>query len=106
MELDTGGDCVQILREFDLSSFLMPVRAAENDMRKIFRFSLASNTKLANMKRAVRTHFMPDASKRGIQGTAEAILSAVGTTLQVSEALSTETGFQAPKVRPCYSDIS
>eukprot|EP00971_Amphidinium_carterae_P105008 2079241-Amphidinium_carterae.1 len=106
MELNTGGNCIQVLREFDLSSFLMPVWASENDVRKIFRFSFASNTKLANVKRAVRTHFVPNASKRGIQGTAKAILSAVGTTLQVSEALCTETGFQAPKVRPCCSDIS
>eukprot|EP00971_Amphidinium_carterae_P070594 1396100-Amphidinium_carterae.1 len=62
MELNTGRHCFQVLREFDLSSLFMPVRASENDVRKIFRLSFASNTKFANMKRTVRTHFMPDST--------------------------------------------
>eukprot|EP00971_Amphidinium_carterae_P259480 5148593-Amphidinium_carterae.1 len=66
MELDTGRDGVLVLRKFNLSSFLMPVRASEKDVGKILRLCFTSNTKLTNMKRTVRTHFVPNASKRGI----------------------------------------
>eukprot|EP00971_Amphidinium_carterae_P248897 4940592-Amphidinium_carterae.1 len=62
MKLDTGGNGFRVLRKFNFSSFLMPVWAPENNVRKIFRFSFAANTKLANMKRTVRTNFMPDSS--------------------------------------------
>eukprot|EP00971_Amphidinium_carterae_P186097 3694053-Amphidinium_carterae.1 len=74
MELDTGRDRIQVLREFHLTSFLMPVRASENDVGKIFRFGLTANTKLPNMKRTVSTHFMPDPTKRGVQSTSKAVL--------------------------------
>eukprot|EP00971_Amphidinium_carterae_P117170 2320799-Amphidinium_carterae.1 len=60
----------------------MPVWASKNDMGKIFWFGFTTHTKLANVKRTVRTHLMPDSSKRGIQSTSKAILRTVGTTLQ------------------------
>eukprot|EP00971_Amphidinium_carterae_P213303 4233379-Amphidinium_carterae.1 len=60
----------------------MPVRASENDVRKIFWLCFAANTEFPNMERTVRTHFVPNSSERGIQGTAKAVLSTVGTTLQ------------------------
>eukprot|EP00971_Amphidinium_carterae_P235056 4664548-Amphidinium_carterae.1 len=69
----------------------MPTRASENNVGKILRLSFAANTKFPNMKRAIRTHFVPNATKRGVQSTTKAVLSTVGTTLQMSVALSTET---------------
>eukprot|EP00971_Amphidinium_carterae_P031405 618530-Amphidinium_carterae.2 len=100
MKLNTGRNCIKVLWKFDRSPFLMPVRASEDYVGKIFRFDFAANTNLAYMKCTVRTHFMPDASKRGIESTTKAVLRTVGTTLQVSKALCAQTGFQAPKVRP------
>eukprot|EP00971_Amphidinium_carterae_P155298 3079795-Amphidinium_carterae.1 len=67
----------------------MPVRAPEDDVGEIFRFSFAANTKLTDMKRTVSTNFMPDPSKRSVKGTSKAVLSAVGTALQMSIALRT-----------------
>eukprot|EP00971_Amphidinium_carterae_P145913 2892061-Amphidinium_carterae.1 len=103
MKLDTGRDCCHVLREFYLSSFPMPVRASENDVGKILRLSFAANAEVPYMERAIRTYFMPNASQRGIQSTTKAILSTVGTALQMSITLSAETGFQATKVRSSSS---
>eukprot|EP00971_Amphidinium_carterae_P052628 1035877-Amphidinium_carterae.1 len=71
----------------------MPVRASKDDVGEIFRFNFAADTKLANMKRTVSADFMPDAPKRSVEGTAKAILHAVGATFQMPIALRAETGF-------------
>eukprot|EP00971_Amphidinium_carterae_P234295 4649319-Amphidinium_carterae.1 len=62
----------------------MPVRASEDDVGKILRLTLTANTKVPYMERAIRTHFMPNSSKRGIQSTSKAVLSTICTALQMS----------------------
>eukprot|EP00971_Amphidinium_carterae_P219280 4352872-Amphidinium_carterae.1 len=79
----------------------MPVRASKDDVGKIFRLNFATETKIANMERTVSADFMPDASKRSVEGIAKAILRAIGTMFQMPIALRAKTGFQAPKVWPC-----
>eukprot|EP00971_Amphidinium_carterae_P316665 6294470-Amphidinium_carterae.1 len=57
------------------------------------------------MESSISAHFVPNASKCRIERTAKAILSAIGTALQVPVALSAKAGFQASKVRTTSGDL-
>eukprot|EP00971_Amphidinium_carterae_P285597 5670546-Amphidinium_carterae.2 len=65
----------------------MLVRASEDNVGEIFRFFITANTQLSHMEGTVGAYLMPDASQRNIQRTTKAVLSSVGTALQVSKAL-------------------
>eukprot|EP00971_Amphidinium_carterae_P224976 4462952-Amphidinium_carterae.1 len=93
MELNTLWNFVCVRREFHSSSLLVPGGAPEDYMSKIFRFFLAPDAELANVESAVSTDFMPHSTKRSIESTSKAVLSFVGTSLQVTKALCAEAGF-------------
>eukprot|EP00971_Amphidinium_carterae_P256939 5100978-Amphidinium_carterae.1 len=63
MELDTGRDLFRVSRKFHFPSLFMPVRATEDNMRKVFRLILTAHTELADMKSTVSANFMPHSTK-------------------------------------------
>eukprot|EP00971_Amphidinium_carterae_P106855 2116634-Amphidinium_carterae.1 len=83
MQLDTRGHLLGVLRHLHFSALLVPVRASEDNVREVLGLLLTSHTERPHMERTVCTHFMPDPSKGSVESTAEAVLSAVGTFLQV-----------------------
>eukprot|EP00971_Amphidinium_carterae_P196070 3890536-Amphidinium_carterae.2 len=54
----------------------------------------------------VCAYFVPHSAEGSIERTSEALLSLVGTALQVPEALRAEAGFQASKVSAAGGHIS
>eukprot|EP00971_Amphidinium_carterae_P271980 5397697-Amphidinium_carterae.1 len=94
MELDTGRYILRVSKKFHFPSLLVPVRAPEDNVGKVFWFSLTAHTELANMKSTVSAYFVPNAPQGGIESTSKAILGSIGTALQMPIAL-----FQASKVR-------
>eukprot|EP00971_Amphidinium_carterae_P120165 2380587-Amphidinium_carterae.1 len=99
MQLNTRRHSLGIRRHFNLSALLVPVRATEDDVRKVLRFFLASHTERPNVERTVRANFMPNSSKGGVESTAKAVLSSVGTLLQMPVTLGTKAGLQATEIR-------
>eukprot|EP00971_Amphidinium_carterae_P002083 41104-Amphidinium_carterae.1 len=79
---DGRGHSVSVSRQLHFSTLPVPVRAAEDDVREVLRFLLATHTERPHMKRTVRTDFVPNPAKGGIKGTTEAVFSSVGTLLQ------------------------
>eukprot|EP00971_Amphidinium_carterae_P095543 1890651-Amphidinium_carterae.1 len=59
MEFDARRDILRVRRDFHSSALLVPVRASEDNMREIFRFFLATDTKLSHMEGTVRTDLVP-----------------------------------------------
>eukprot|EP00971_Amphidinium_carterae_P197971 3929073-Amphidinium_carterae.2 len=49
-----------------LPSFLVPMRAMENDVLKIFHFFSASDTRVTNLEGRVGTFLMPHTSKGNV----------------------------------------
>eukprot|EP00971_Amphidinium_carterae_P185272 3679084-Amphidinium_carterae.1 len=60
MELNARRNILCISWHFHGSAFLVPVRASEDDMRKILRFLPTANTELADMESTVRADLMPN----------------------------------------------
>eukprot|EP00971_Amphidinium_carterae_P090275 1787375-Amphidinium_carterae.1 len=50
------------------------------------------------MESGVSANFVPHSTKGSVENTSEALLSLVGTALEVSNVLRAESGFQASKV--------
>eukprot|EP00971_Amphidinium_carterae_P097974 1938489-Amphidinium_carterae.1 len=106
MQLDTRGHCLSVRRQLHLPTFLVPVEAAEDNVREIFWFLLTSHTERSYMKRTIRTDFMPDPSKGGVEGTTKAVFCSVGTLLQVPVTLGAEAGLQTTKIRTMLRNSS
>eukprot|EP00971_Amphidinium_carterae_P171346 3396756-Amphidinium_carterae.1 len=62
MELDTWRHVLSVGGEFHSTSLLVPVRASEDYVGKIFRFLLTADTQLSHMKSTVRANFVPNTS--------------------------------------------
>eukprot|EP00971_Amphidinium_carterae_P299498 5950414-Amphidinium_carterae.1 len=101
VQLDAGRHCIRVFRHFNFTTFLVPVRASENNVGKVLRFLFASHAKAAkrpHMERAISSDFMPDSAEGGVKSTPKTVFSAVGTLLQMSVALCTEASLQSSKV--------
>eukprot|EP00971_Amphidinium_carterae_P116462 2306794-Amphidinium_carterae.1 len=62
MQLNTRGHGLGILWHLHLTTLLVPMRATEDNVRKVLRFLFAPHTKRPHVERTVRAHFVPNPS--------------------------------------------